>query len=634
MDVEDADRLEDVAVRLCRFLLEFFVEETDRGTELMRPLTNSNFIADFYRYRSAPYHKLLTSFLKLKFDGPVPDYEIQYRNVLQYYEETKCLHKYDKFSLGGAMSSSPNTKSLQIVTGSDGADRQLARADYYKYRAANFMFGFNSNIMSCIENFCEFNSLRKNQLLRFYEELQPVLKGSTQAIMSAKDRMAYRDYYFMSQFEVGSQELIDIHHHTFLIDLIAECGDDVDRVLVRRVNDINNALLPHTFFSTSKNGNYEKFLKLKSFQQTKKYRLYQEAFMSPKWHQDFVALGFAEINPKEKEINSLTQTVFYTTELMKSQQHRRAYEFEKECINQMARSTIRMYSSQFRCHLDMQQKYKIHAKIGFGFTYSKYNTLMHFLNVVQSYWRNPDLSNISIFGKDIRTLLAISSQKIFFEDRHDGFYHYGPFEVPAAGYSSSGSDYDLAVAQRLDLAPAGVSQQRSNGANNLVVTDRVYEFNYLKGILERVFESANGVQFKSDNEVLNLCLLSLMLDFGVFQRFVGLLNLPFLKDLQHMSDTRELQVEVANLIYEFDRKNSADSVTRSRVEELIFETSYKFLGESLDCSVWSPLWVFVTVDVVVLTIVLFHSLPPLTQNSEQEHGHKIASVQAHPSIEF
>jgi hypothetical protein len=36
----------------------------------------------------------------------------------------------------------------------------------------------------------------------------------------------------------------------------------------------------------------------------------------------------------------------------------------------------------------------------------------------------------------------------------------------------------------------------------------------------------------------------------------------------------ELQVEVANLIYEFDRKNSSDSVTQSKVEELLFEVSY------------------------------------------------------------
>ena len=208
------------------------------------------------------------------------------------------------------------------------------------------------------------------------------------------------------------------------------------------------------------------------------------------------------------------------------------------------------------------------------------NTLMHFLNVVQSYWRNPDLSNIALFGKDIRALLAISSQKIFFDDEHCGSYHYGPLETATRGGSySSRTSLDLAVATPARHAAAGVSRQRRNDINHLIITDRIYEFNYLKTILDKMFDSVEGIQFKSDNEVVNLCLLSLMLDFGLFERYVGLLNLPFLHDLQHKSDTRELQVEVANKIYEFDRNNTSNAVTRSKVEELLFETSYKFLGK-------------------------------------------------------
>ncbi len=203
---------------------------------------------------------------------------------------------------------------------------------------------------------------------------------------------------------------------------------------------------------------------------------------------------------------------------------------------------------------------------------------MHFVNVMESYWRNPDLSNISLFGKDIRALLAISSQKIFFDDEHDGYYHYGPLEVVSRGYGSRTS-LELTVATPSRHAAAGVSRQKRNDINHLIITDRIYEFNYLKKILEKTFDSAEDIQLKSDNEVLNLCLLSLMLDFGLFEKHVGLLNLPFLHDLQHKSDTRELQVEVANKIYEFDKKNTSNAVTRSKVEELIFETSYKFLGK-------------------------------------------------------
>ena len=60
---------------------------------------------------------------------------------------------------------------------------------------------------------------------------------------------------------------------------------------------------------------------------------------------------------------------------------------------------------------------------------------MHFLNVMECYWHNPDLNNIQV-GKDIRRLLAISCQKIFFPRRlKRGFYHYGVFEPETRGHT-------------------------------------------------------------------------------------------------------------------------------------------------------------------------------------------------------
>ena len=100
----------------------------------------------------------------------------------------------------------------------------------------------------------------------------------------------------------------------------------------------------------------------------------------------------------------------------------------QECINQMARSTLRQHTSSFTGTSDMNQKYTVAIKVGHGYTYSKYNTLMHFLNVAECYWHNPDLNCIQVFGKDIRALLAVSCQKIFFEDGHN-YYHYGPIEL-------------------------------------------------------------------------------------------------------------------------------------------------------------------------------------------------------------
>ena len=81
---------------------------------------------------------------------------------------------------------------------------------------------------------------------------------------------------------------------------------------------------------------------------------------------------------------------------MKGQAYRMEYEFEKECINQMARSTQRKYGNRFDGKQDMRQTYQVSIKIGHGHTYSKYNTLMHFLNVMECYWQNPDLNNIQV----------------------------------------------------------------------------------------------------------------------------------------------------------------------------------------------------------------------------------------------
>lgn len=377
---------------------------------------------------------------------------------------------------------------------------------------------------------------------------------------------------FMPQFEIGQQELVDIHHYTYLIDLSALV--DLDSALRQRIHAINSFLADHIHFSTQKTANYEKMISTDDFRRSKKhFKFFQTSFLSCDFMSDFIGLGFAEINPKEKEINSLTQTVFYTCDLARTQANRQSFEFEKECINQMARSNYRRYFRRVDSALGIGQKYKVNLKIGLGYTYSKYNTLFHFLNVVQEYWNNPDLSNIQVFGKDTRVLLALSCQKIFFQEGHCGTYHYGLLESSAAYGGAS----DLAVASTTgDVLPTVAKEKRSN-VNQLVITDRIFEYSYLKEIAEGLFSHANGVRLKSDNEVLNLCLLSLMLDFGLYEKHVKILNLPFLKSLQHSTDTKELQVEVANLIYEFDKKNTNDYVTRRLVEELIFEASYKFL---------------------------------------------------------
>eukprot|EP00977_Amphora_coffeiformis_P007408 scaffold1600_cov179-Amphora_coffeaeformis.AAC.23 len=326
MKFEQIDALQTVTEDMCRFLLEFFVSETARGGTLMRPLTNCNFVIDFYRYKSSPYYPVIQGYLG---KSHAPDYEAQYQLVMNYLASQVCLHKYERFTLEGAMSSTPNTKSLQPVTGHEDAVDKLAKCgNYYKYRAANLMFGFNSNIMMGLESFCEFNALRKNQLLRFYDELRGSLSGCAETIMNGSPPVTkYRDYYFMPQFEVGQQELVDVHYYTYLVDLFAlvELGPAFEK----RIHAVNDVLIEHIFFSTQQTRNYEKFSEIKN--QRKYLKLFRDTFLTADWFQNFVGLGFGEINPKEKEINSLTQTVFYSTDLMSMQSHRQSYEFEKEC---------------------------------------------------------------------------------------------------------------------------------------------------------------------------------------------------------------------------------------------------------------------------------------------------------------
>ena len=68
-----------IIILTSRFLLEFFVTEEPRGKSgVMRPLTNSNFVCDFYRYRASEYYGVVTRYLKSRGQLPPSDYELQY----------------------------------------------------------------------------------------------------------------------------------------------------------------------------------------------------------------------------------------------------------------------------------------------------------------------------------------------------------------------------------------------------------------------------------------------------------------------------------------------------------------------------------------------------------------------------
>lgn len=205
IDCANIKQLQETTVHMSRFLLTFFV---DSSQHVMRPLTNPNLVVDFFRFRDSPYYGAITKYLQLQQQQEhVPEYQDQYQQVMQYFQQTKCLHKYQKFSLDGAVASSPNTKQLQAVYSTEDADSKLAMHDYYKYRATNLMFGFHAGIIKTLESFCEFNALRKNQLLGFYDQLEHALSGTAEALATTSNK--YRDYCTYHEYHCCASCLVD-----------------------------------------------------------------------------------------------------------------------------------------------------------------------------------------------------------------------------------------------------------------------------------------------------------------------------------------------------------------------------------------------------------------------------------------
>ena len=178
--LQNVEKLEHATVTIARFLLEFFVVEEGDAGKVMRPLTNSAFVIDFFRHRDAPYFQQMNSYLQYLKLG-VPAYELQYAQVMKYFQAQKTLHKFGRFNVEGEMPSHSNTKTLQMFcdVGERGENAlyALASFNYYKFRAGNMMFGFCSHIMMHLTSFCEFNALRKNQLLAFYPQISSLLHG-------------------------------------------------------------------------------------------------------------------------------------------------------------------------------------------------------------------------------------------------------------------------------------------------------------------------------------------------------------------------------------------------------------------------------------------------------------------------
>ena len=142
--------------------------------------------------------------------------------------------------------------------------------------------------MMKLRSFCEFNALRKNQLLMYYDELSPMMAD----VVSVMTNNKYRDYYFMPQFEVGQRELVDAHHYTYALDMYGMMQADGTAKeatdLRSRIQAVNQFLLDKVYFSTNRSNDYDKMLSTKEFTAQKKiYAFYMTHFMNPQFFDAF-----------------------------------------------------------------------------------------------------------------------------------------------------------------------------------------------------------------------------------------------------------------------------------------------------------------------------------------------------------
>ena len=168
------------------------------------------------------------------------------------------------------------------------------------------------------------------------------------------------------------------------------------RTLSQRVHRVNDFLVNHIIFSTQNRWDYEQFMDLDEFKSSREFTgTFRNAFMSADWFQQYTGLGFPDINPKDKERNCLTQTSFYSNKLMVNC-YGPSHDFEKQCVNEMSRNTLRKQMRVVEGKQSLRQDYSVSIRIGQGYCYSKYNTLMHFLNVARCYWLNPGMATYPV----------------------------------------------------------------------------------------------------------------------------------------------------------------------------------------------------------------------------------------------
>lgn len=115
-----------------------------------------------------------------------------------------------------------------------------------------------------------------------------------------------------------------------------------------------------------------------------------------------------------------------------------------------------------------------------------------------------------------------------------------------------------------------VSETNKGDNNSVYVVDKIFSYEYMQKILREMLLSKKKQILKTKDLIINVCMLSLILDFGLYDEFEHLLNLHSLKGNDpKLHDKKQLQINISNMLSELEKKNT-DFLARDKIEALIY----------------------------------------------------------------
>ena len=115
-----------------------------------------------------------------------------------------------------------------------------------------------------------------------------------------------------------------------------------------------------------------------------------------------------------------------------------------------------------------------------------------------------------------------------------------------------------------------VSETNKGDNNSVYIVDKIFSYEYMQKIIREMLLSKKKQILKTKDLIINVCMLSLILDFDLYDEFEHLLNLHSLKGNDpKLHDKKQLQINISNMLSELEKKNT-DFLARDKIEALIY----------------------------------------------------------------